>query len=413
MGSLCTAGAGTAADQKVAKDIEKNLIRVEKVDKKENKLLLLGTGSSGKSTLFKGLRLVNGSTFDTKEQIDTRHVIRSNIVAAIMTLLQKSQMLYEKDPEQFGDCQVNINDQNIVKAIQVVVSFADESFNDDANMPPTRLEALGNSVSSLWLLPALQQTYENRQNRFSFLDNMEHYFGKVQEIMKLDYIPSDEDVLKSRIRTTGVIEMIYEKDDNIFKICDVGGQRSERKKWIHSFEHVAAVIFVTALNHYSCVLFEDETRNAMHEAMELFDDICNSKWFRKSGNCNFLFFFMYAHPLHFACGLLHVFICIWRNAMYCLNRDDIAGWEGDQWNSTLDYVTKPNVQYTDDPDFLPCYQAALEFILDQFLKINKDPEKTVYHHVTCATDSNSVEYVFWDVQNFVIRANLKRGGLMV
>jgi hypothetical protein len=39
----------------------------------------------------------------------------------------------------------------------------------------------------------------------------------------------------------------------------VGGQRSERKKWIHCFESVNALIFMTAVSEYDEVLFEDDT----------------------------------------------------------------------------------------------------------------------------------------------------------
>ena len=39
---------------------------------------------------------------------------------------------------------------------------------------------------------------------------------------------------------------------------DVGGQRSERKKWIHCFEGVTAIIFCVALSAYDLVLAEDE-----------------------------------------------------------------------------------------------------------------------------------------------------------
>ena len=42
-------------------------------------------------------------------------------------------------------------------------------------------------------------------------------------------------------------------------IVDVGGQQSERKKWIHCFDGVNAVIFVSALNEYDLVLAEDDT----------------------------------------------------------------------------------------------------------------------------------------------------------
>ena len=46
-----------------------------------------------------------------------------------------------------------------------------------------------------------------------------------------------------------------------FRMFDVGGQRSERKKWIHCFEGVTAIIFCVALSGYDLVLAEDEEMN--------------------------------------------------------------------------------------------------------------------------------------------------------
>ena len=39
---------------------------------------------------------------------------------------------------------------------------------------------------------------------------------------------------------------------------DVGGQRSERKKWIHCFEGVTAIIFIVAMSEYDLMLAEDQ-----------------------------------------------------------------------------------------------------------------------------------------------------------
>ena len=44
----------------------------------------------------------------------------------------------------------------------------------------------------------------------------------------------------------------------VYRMFDVGGQRSERKKWIHCFEGVTAIIFCVALSAYDLVLAEDE-----------------------------------------------------------------------------------------------------------------------------------------------------------
>ena len=69
---------------------------------------------------------------------------------------------------------------------------------------------------------------------------------------------------------------------------DVGGQRSERKKWIHCFEGVTAIIFCVALSGYDLVLAEDEEMNRMMESMKLFDSICNNKWFVETSIILFL-----------------------------------------------------------------------------------------------------------------------------
>jgi hypothetical protein len=88
---------------------------------------------------------------------------------------------------------------------------------------------------------------------------------------------------------------------------DVGGQRNERKKWIHCFEGVDAVIFVAAISEYDQKLFEDSTKNRMVrvllfrfkcnmltllsvlcyslfqvEALDLFEEICNNIFFSES-----------------------------------------------------------------------------------------------------------------------------------
>lgn len=65
-------------------------------------------------------------------------------------------------------------------------------------------------------------------------------------------------------------------------MVDVGGQRNERRKWIHVFDSVTAIIFVTSLSEYDMVLEEDETMNRMRESMLLFDEICNCRYFKET-----------------------------------------------------------------------------------------------------------------------------------
>jgi guanine nucleotide-binding protein subunit alpha len=89
---------------------------------------------------------------------------------------------------------------------------------------------------------------------------------------------------------------------------DVGGQRSERKKWIHCFENVTSIIFCVALSEYDQMLLEESnqvspfsettahphpsltntSQNRMMESLVLFDSVVNSRWFMRTSIILFL-----------------------------------------------------------------------------------------------------------------------------
>jgi len=70
------------------------------------------------------------------------------------------------------------------------------------------------------------------------------------------YIPTDQDILRSRVKTTGIIETSFRVGELTYRIFDVGGQRSERKKWIHCFDNVSALVFMVSLSEYDQRLYE-------------------------------------------------------------------------------------------------------------------------------------------------------------
>ena len=85
------------------------------------------------------------------------------------------------------------------------------------------------------------------------------YFDSIDNISRPDYIPTDQDVLRSRVKTTGITETTFLIGELTYRMFDVGGQRSERKKWIHCFENVTAIVFLVAISEYDQLLLEDET----------------------------------------------------------------------------------------------------------------------------------------------------------
>jgi guanine nucleotide-binding protein subunit alpha len=84
------------------------------------------------------------------------------------------------------------------------------------------------------------------------------FINDVDRLWAPDWIPSDQDVLRSRLRTTGITETIFDLGKLTYRMFDVGGQRSERKKWIHCFENVHCLLFLVAISGYDQCLVEDK-----------------------------------------------------------------------------------------------------------------------------------------------------------
>lgn len=121
----------------------------------------------------------------------------------------------------------------------------------------------------------------------------------MKRIGERDYLPSNDDILRARVTTTGIIETRFDMGNLSIQYAshcpslmssmfDVGGQRSERKKWIHCFEAVTCIIFCVALSEYDQVLLEVNSINRMEESLTLFGSIVNSAWFTRTSIVLFL-----------------------------------------------------------------------------------------------------------------------------
>lgn len=180
------------------------------------------------------------------------------------------------------------------------------------------------------------------------------YFDAIDRIGQPDYLPTDQDVLRSRVKTTGITETTFIIGDLTYRMFDVGGQRSERKKWIHCFENVTTILFLVAISEYDQLLFEDETVNRMQEALTLFDSICNSRWFVKTS------------------------IILFLNKI-------------DRFKEKL--PVSPMKNYFPDYEGGADYAAACDYILNRFVSLNQAEQKQIYTHFTCATDTTQIRFV--------------------
>lgn len=83
------------------------------------------------------------------------------------------------------------------------------------------------------------------------------FFNKLDALWDPSYTPSDQDIIRCRAKTTGIVETVFHLGPLTYRMFDVGGQRSERKKWIHCFDSVTSILFVVAISGYDQCLAED------------------------------------------------------------------------------------------------------------------------------------------------------------
>merc|ERR1711871_1938778 len=117
---------------------------------------------------------------------------------------------------------------------------------------------------------------------------MSYFFENIDRISAADYEAKDQDYLRTRVRTTGVVTSAYKIKSVNFEFYDVGGQRNERRKWIHFFDDVTAVMYVAAISEYDQTLFEDQNTNRMLEALDLWSQVCELEVFEDSAMILFL-----------------------------------------------------------------------------------------------------------------------------
>jgi len=335
--------------------IESYLKNEKKKFEKEIKLLLLGAGESGKSTVAKQLKIIHMGGFDEDEKKSYLPIIFTNIVTSMKTLINGAHEL-----------KIPIEKEEIAQKVLTLDTVASINASN------------GKLIAELWKDPGILSVYK-RQSEIQLNDSAAYYFEAIERIMQPDYIPTEQDVLRSRAKTTGIIETEFEIHGIRFKLVDVGGQRSERKKWLHCFQDVTAVIFCIAISEYDLKLYEDDKINRMIESLDLFKTTVNNEWLSgaKGPSPAFILFF---------------------------NKSDIF---------------REKIKKIDLKTSFPEYTGGLDednaykFIQKKFLEANKNPKKHIYTHLTCATDTDNINVVFSAVQDIVLRVTLDSVGLAV
>jgi len=349
--------------------IDKAQAEYKQSEKIKYKLLLLGAGESGKSTLLKQMRKLHGRSYEPAEFIAAKPHLTQNVIQAMRFLAIYSDILADQGKD------TRVEEEEIREVRDRVARLNDKQ---------TFTEEHCRDFQRLWADPHIKKTMEYR-NQFQLIDTAEYLFDHMDKYWREDYVPTFTDLIHCRQRTTGVNKIQFTLSnkqgtvEEIYEIFDVGGQKNERKKWMHFFDNTAAIIFVVALSGYDQLLWEDNRNNRMREAIGLFRNVVNLDVFNDS------------HVIMF------------------LNKSDLFEKKVGKY---------PFKEHFKDFEGQETKEDVIKYIKQKFREQRRDKreqdesKQEIHFHITCATDTTCVKRMFESCRTIIIKKELQNQGFM-
>jgi len=337
-------------------------------------ILLLGAGESGKSTIAKQIKILYHGGFTAAEAARYKETIHQNVISSIKTLLEAAAI---------AGSERELHSETLRDHVLAV-----RASNDRDEL--TR--ELGESIKILWGSGPVRRAWE-ASSKLQVIESAAYFFDDIDRLSSEVYYPTNNDILRSRTKTTGInpfqravfvpltvtvkmhlscfvslrlpqhasssgiSELFFEADGKKYKLIDVGGQRSERRKWLNTYavdEGISAIIYCISMSSFDQLLAEDIRVNRMEEEVELFRQTSNSTWFKDAPT------------------------------LLLLNKADLFR----EKIKRIDLKEKlPH--YTGDNNF----DEASKFLIDKLTSLKRNEMKAL---VTCAMDSEDVVRVVKD-----------------
>ncbi|KAJ0967673.1 hypothetical protein J5N97_024590 [Dioscorea zingiberensis] len=194
MGSLCSRQKplceADAEENAKAAEIERRIAQETKAEQHIHKLLLLGAGESGKSTIFKQIKLLFQTVFDEAELRSYTSVIHANVYQTIK--------LAQNDIDS-SKYVVSLDNKEIGEKLSDIESGWDH---------PYLTSEVAKEIEALWNDAAIQETY-SRGDIPQIPDCAQYFMENLERFSDVNYVPTKEDVLYARVRTSGVVEIHF------------------------------------------------------------------------------------------------------------------------------------------------------------------------------------------------------------
>ena len=149
------------------------------------------------------MHIIHGEGFQDDEKNQMKLDIASNIAMCISVLIENSLF---KDTPQTDE------EKEIESAVERVNTALEPTYNPNSGLlepEPSVVFSLVDDISLLWKSSPLQNAYANRHN-FQLMPCSKYFLDKVQLVMSPDYVPTNEDITQTRVRTEGTIEYEFQ-----------------------------------------------------------------------------------------------------------------------------------------------------------------------------------------------------------
>jgi len=167
------------------------------------------------------MKILYSGGFSEEEKSTYKDIMLTNALLGMQELVKQAVKL---------DLIVNVENQKRARLF-LGINVLDAQWSSET----------GQKLRALWQDPAIQQAWKQTEKLWM----LDYYMEHLDRCTAEGFVPTNDDVLRARQRTTGAVDTIFEIDKTEWKLIDCGGQKPERAKWqiLLADNPVKAVIF--------------------------------------------------------------------------------------------------------------------------------------------------------------------------
>ncbi|KAJ7641830.1 G-protein alpha subunit [Roridomyces roridus] len=415
---------------RVSKTIDAALLEGKKVlerKKRAVKILLLGQSESGKSSVLRNFRLAFTPRYFESERVLWRTVIQLNLISSIKKILNTMHEEWTEAESASSPTMLTSQHRRLSLALSPLLAFetsisqliasdaggngygvtvrpgggwkdrltaslgrasgaapalgvsAEPPTGGSGQQDPTQvtqvLAACRDNIIALWEDDAVRAVLAERD--VDLVEEPGFFLDDTPRVTALDYVPSDRDIMRARIRTLGVEEHSFVTESGFragteFFITDVCGSSHQRSTWIPYFDDVQAILFLAPLLFWQS-LDEDTKTNRVQDSLELWREIVGNPLLAKTA-----------------------FILLF-------NKKDILQAHINAGVVVKKYVPSYGERANDVPSVTKYFRDKFSAYLRKF---SPEPRPFIFYE-TEAIDTKSTAVILGEVQEQIIRNHLK------